>query len=121
MMSYFKFLSHGNFSFCPPGIRQPFCHNLVESMFMGAIPVLKYSHLLHPKLQDGVNCLTYKDKTTLTRTIDKAISMSEAQVMEMKMNVYNYYNEHLEPKAIVKNFEDAIDNNIDTVYISAGT
>lgn len=74
-----------------PGVDMPACHNLVESLAMGAIPILQYSQYMTPSLQHGVNCLSFHDEESLRRVVDEALHMSPQRIRELRRNARKHY------------------------------
>ncbi|MFB9077326.1 ATPase [Flavobacterium procerum] len=48
------YLSATDFIFCAPGMTMPMCHNVLEAMPVGVIPILNYPNWLNPSLQNGL-------------------------------------------------------------------
>lgn len=92
-------LGDADFFLCGPGI-MPFCHNTIEAMAMGCIPILQYHQLFVPKLEDGVNCITFKNADDLVNKIEGILKKTENEIREMRENVRNYYDEYLCPESI---------------------
>lgn len=92
-------LGDADFFLCGPGI-MPFCHNAIEAMAMGCIPVLQYHQLFIPNLENGVNCITFRNADDLVSKVALILKMSETEIREMRNNVRNYYEEYLHPKTI---------------------
>lgn len=97
-------LCNFNFYLAMPGIEVPESHNLIEAMKNGCIPVIheEYSRLMSPPLIDRVNAIIYKELSQLNNTIQKAFNMREEEISLMSKNVMAYYDQYLDPKAIVK-------------------
>lgn len=110
---WLKILGNTNFFLACPGIVIPQSHNCIEAMAMGAIPVLSYSHLFHPNLEDGVNCLSYSTLDELTTKIEFALKMSEDSIEKMRENVLDYYLSNL---SFNINIESLTDINIREVF-----
>ncbi|MGX7668116.1 ATPase [Flavobacterium pedocola] len=85
------YLSASNFLFCAPGMTMPMCHNVVEAMSVGVIPIINYENWLNPSLEDKVNCLVYHDQKDIANVIDLALSMSEAEILHLRKNVVLYF------------------------------
>jgi hypothetical protein len=85
------YLTAADFIFCAPGMTMPMCHNVLEAMSVGVIPILNYPHWLNPSLQDEFNCLVYQSISDIELIIDKALSLSQELKNEMAKNVINYY------------------------------
>ena len=54
-------LAKADFFLACPGVLMPLCHNVIESLVAGAIPILQYGSYLSPRLEDGINCLAFRD------------------------------------------------------------
>lgn len=90
------YLSAADFIFCAPGMTMPMCHNVLEAMSVGVIPILNYPHWLNPSLQNDFNCLVYNTITDVGHIIDKALSLSEKEKNEMAKNALEYYKKYYE-------------------------
>ncbi len=90
-------LCKSDFFLCLSGTDFPMCHNLIESMAVGTIPIMSYPEWMEPQLEHGKNALLYHDAEGLVRQLDEAMNMSEARIAEMRKNVIAYYEEHLTP------------------------
>ncbi|MBK1853951.1 glycosyltransferase family 1 protein [Verrucomicrobiaceae bacterium 5K15] len=88
-------LSRADFFLCCPGVAMPLCHNLIESLACGTIPIIEYGHFLDPHLVHGENCLTFHDRASLKRALDLASVMPPAAVRIMRENALDYYHRHL--------------------------
>lgn len=75
----------------------PLCHNLIEALAAGAIPILQYPQYLGPALEDGVNCLTFNDEEELCSVINRALNMGEEELAVLRTNAVNYYSRYLQP------------------------
>jgi len=117
---YFRFYQSGYFSFCPPGIRQPFCHNLIESMYTGCIPILQYGKLMSPELINNFNSVSYNNADSFLRGIYSVLKMEKRLIDSMSDNVTKYYDNNLSPEAVVNNLENSILNGCKTIYMPAG-
>lgn len=95
-------LSKADFFLACPGVGMPLCHNLIESIAAGAVPILQYAAYLSPPLQDGVNCLTFSDAKGLRDVIRRALNMDPGEIRSMRRNVRAYYDEFLAPGRFTK-------------------
>lgn len=95
-------LSKGDFFLACPGVGMPLCHNLVEAMAAGAVPILQYSRYLSPALEDGVNCLTFHDAVSLREVTSRVLAMSRDEVLELRRGTNAYYEENLAPGRFAK-------------------
>ncbi|MCI9843899.1 glycosyltransferase [Flavobacterium pectinovorum] len=90
------YLSSADFIFCAPGMTMPMCHNVLEAMSVGVIPILNYPHWLNPSLENDLNCLVYRDLSEIAEIINKALSLSDDKKNEMAKNVMKYYQMYYE-------------------------
>jgi len=117
---YFTFFKESHFVFCPPGIRQPFCHNVIEAMYCKAIPLLEYGDRLSPKLIDEVNCIAYSNEQEFLTKVEKILRYPLNDINKMKSSVKEYYLHNLMPTSVIKNFESKISGGIKEIYIASG-
>lgn len=92
-----------NFDFflAAPGVIMPLCHNVIEALSVGCIPILQYAMLFEPELEHGVNCLSYRNEAELKIIIDQLPSMNEHDILGMRRNALHYYTTYLSPEAVV--------------------
>jgi len=62
---WFEYLSMSKFFLSPPGVVQPFCHNTVEAMAVGTVPLLQYPEVYIPSLCDRENCMVFRSLNEL--------------------------------------------------------
>ena len=99
---YFEALRECDFVLSPPGWCMPVSHNLVESMFCGAIPITNAGSFMAEPLTDGVNCLEFEDAVGLVSVIEWASAMDSGEVSRMQEAVQDYYERFLEPQALAE-------------------
>lgn len=102
---WLKFLSISDFFIALPGVEHPWCHNSIEAMAVGTIPILQYSNLFDPPLQPMVNCLYYSNVDELGKMIHLALNMEEAQINVMRENVITYFENYLSPATIINKLQ----------------
>lgn len=90
-------LAKSDFFLACPGVGMPLCHNLIEALAGGAIPILQYAAYLPTALESGKNCLSFQDATSLAAVIKSALAMDQDQIQELRANVRAYYLEFLAP------------------------
>lgn len=101
-----ELLSHSSFFLAPVGMGMPLCHNIIEAMWAGSIPILEYPEYFPKPLEHGKNCLVFKDRNDLLLKIQYALEMSESEVSAMRHNVLEYYEQNLSSQAVVRQLED---------------
>lgn len=97
------YLSSADFIFCAPGMTMPMCHNILEAMSVGVIPILNYSNWLNPSLKKDFNCLVYQNTSEIKLIIDKALSFSAEKKNEMAKNVIEYYKKYYDSYSFPEN------------------
>ena len=95
LKDWLKILSKSDFFIFPPGARMPWCHNSIEAMSVGTIPILEYGNLFHPALENMKNCITYANYEELKSAINTALTLDPAQIEVLRKNVLDYYNKYL--------------------------
>ena len=91
------------FFLCAPGVFMPLCHNLIEAMSVGAIPLIQrsYAELLEPPLEHGVNAMVFNGEDDLLPCVNEALHMDPIEITDMKQRVLDYYEQYLTPSAVV--------------------
>ncbi len=113
---YFKLLEKSHFFLSLSGSFMPLCHNIIEAMAAGCIPLLEYGSWFDPPLQNNVNCLTFHDQKSLLQQIQQILLMSNEDIQELRKNVLEYYNMYLSPKAVVHQMVSDVKN----IYLVSG-
>lgn len=90
-------LQQADFFLCAPGVEMPLCHNLIESMAAGTIPILQYSNYVSPVLENMKNCLTFDSEESLKVVVERALSMDEEEVLRLRKNARAYYDAYCKP------------------------
>lgn len=90
-------LAKADFFLACPGVGMPACHNLIEALAAGCVPILQYAAYLSPPLQDQVNCLTFSDGRSLGEVIARVLAMSQEQIRALRANVREHYGNFLAP------------------------
>ena len=111
-------LALADFYFACPGVEMPLCHNLIESLASGTIPILQYSQYLEPALEDGINCLVFHDSTSLISALQKALNMPKEEIKAMRFRTQEYYNKYLAPGSFAKKLLQRTEPNI-SLYLNA--
>ncbi len=92
---WLSLLSDCDFFICPPGIDMPLCHNAIEAMAVGSIPLINYPNWFSPNLRDFQNCIVFKDETELIEKIQMVLAMPQEQILAIRKNVIDYYERYL--------------------------
>lgn len=85
---------HAFFVGCP-GVCQPMCHNVIEAMSVGTIPILEYGDRFTPELSDGVHAICFQGPEGLVDAVRRIDRMTAFEIQHMRGQVSAYYEEHL--------------------------
>jgi hypothetical protein len=118
-VAFLETLSRCSFFLAAPGVAVPMCHNVVEAMSVGAVPILNYAEQFHPPLEHGVNCLAFASADELVRCVRMALSMDDGEIAALRRGAATYYNTLLQPEAVVNAILRG-KNGITTVFLNAG-
>lgn len=88
-------LASARFFLCCPGGRQPLCHNLIEAMSVGTIPIIEYGDRITPALVDGQQAICFRGRDGIGAAIERIDSMSEEEVRGLSRRVASFYDRHL--------------------------
>jgi hypothetical protein len=90
-------LAKADFFLACPGVGMPLCHNLIEALAAGCVPILQYAAYLSPRLENRVNCLAFDDAGSLREIIAAVLAMSQEEIRALRTNVRAHYQEFLAP------------------------
>ena len=111
-------LSTCRFFLACPGMTMPMCHNIIEAMSVGAIPITQYAEEFYPPLINGENCLTFENEVDAQEKILYALTLSDEVVATMSKLVIDYYEQHLSPASFVQKIEnDKSTENVITMNV----
>ncbi len=117
----FYFYSKSNFVLCPPGVEIPHCHNVIEAMSVGAIPVLNYAEFFPPPLEHMKNCVSFKTKEELVLRIHEIRRLSQFKIDGLHKNVINYYEQYLTPERFAERIINSHENELIVFANDEGT
>ena len=99
-------IAKSQFFMCFSGTTRPVCHNAVEAMSVGTIPIISYQDWFFPALEHMKNAIVYSGKEDLIQKIRQVMEMPEAQVQEISKKVMDYYDQFLTHVNVQKRFEN---------------
>lgn len=85
-----------------PGTQMPMCHNLIEALAVGTIPILEYEKYTVPALEEGVNCLTFRGADEAVSVLRRALGMSLAEKNRLRRGAHEFYLRHHAPGRMVE-------------------
>jgi Exostosin family len=100
-------LATSDFFLCPPGFVMPMCHNTVEAMAVGAIPIINYPEWFDPHLEHRKNCIVFDDKVDLLDKLNEVLQMDGNEIARMRREVADYYDNRLAPESFVRRIESS--------------
>lgn len=110
-------LSRADFFISPPGYVMPMCHNIIEAMALGTIPITNYPEWFDPSLTHMKNCIIFDDRKDLIDKLKMALAMKTEKIVEMRAAAEHYYDTYLKPDRIVGRIESSKKNkNIVLTY-----
>lgn len=107
-------IATSRFFLCCPGAGQPTCHNLVEAMSVGTIPLLEYGDRMTPTLIDGENAVCFRGIRGLADAIDRIHGFTETEITAMSQRASEYFDRHLRGDRFLSSIRD------ETIDLSAG-
>ncbi|PSN20053.1 hypothetical protein C7271_04140 [filamentous cyanobacterium CCP5] len=88
-------LAKSDFFLCAPGAYMPLCHNAVEAMSVGTIPLINYPDWFCPSLKDLHNCIRFESEADLIDRVEFILNMPRPQIAELRQNVLDYFETHM--------------------------
>ena len=107
-------IASSRFFLCCPGAGQPTCHNLVEAMSVGTIPLLEYGDRMTPKLVDGENAVCFRGICGLADAIERIRRFTNTEIAAMSVRAYEYFDRYLRGDHFLASLRD------ETIDLSAG-
>ena len=89
---WLEHLSTFRYIFCAPGMTMPLCHNILEAMRVGVVPITNYANWLNPSLEDGVNCFVYNKIEDIASVVKNALELSKQDYLVLRSNAIDYFN-----------------------------
>lgn len=109
-------LSSFRFFIATPGMIMPQCHNLIEAISLGVIPILQSPATYLDHLTDGVDCIGFRELHELPDKISQAMMMTNEELEKMSANVRAYYEKYLSPVSLKQQIESSACSNIELLY-----
>jgi glycosyltransferase involved in cell wall biosynthesis len=100
-------ISRSDFFLCFSGTDFPMCHNAIEAMAVGTIPIIGYHDWFTPALEHKKNAIVFSGTADLVQKVNEVLNMSPDEIREMRQNVIKYYEEHLSQPGFIRKFEAA--------------
>ena len=104
-MTYMESIARSEFFLCLSGTDLPMCHNTIEAMALGTIPIISYPDWFFPHLEHMKNAIIYSGKEDLAQKIKDVLVLPEEKVKEMSRNVADYYDHYLRPQRVLRDLQ----------------
>lgn len=92
---YAYYLSRFTFMVCAPGVSMPLCHNLIEAIEAGCIPIFSYPHWMPAGLVHEKNCFVYSNEAELRSILNSLQSIKSERISYMQQNLCSYRDKKL--------------------------
>lgn len=103
---WLEIVARSDFFLCLSGTDYPMCHNTIEAMALGVIPILGYPDWFLPPLTHMKNAIVYSGQEDLANKIKEVLSMPEDKIKELRSNVMDYYDQFMTPRRSLKDLEN---------------
>lgn len=113
---WLEIVASSDFFVCLSGTDLPMCHNAIEAMAVGTIPIISYYDWFYPPLEHKKNAIIYKDKEDLIRKVNEVFDMEENEIRRIRENVLKYYENYLTPERFVKDLKES-GNDLVTIML----
>lgn len=113
-------LARSDFFLSPPGIVMPMCHNIIEAMAVGSIPITNYPEWFDPDLEHMKNCIAFEDQDDLISKLNLALKMDREKIAEMRENTLGYYQSYLRSVTFLKRIESSDKKKTIVLLITEG-
>lgn len=105
-------IAMADFFLSPPGIVMPMCHNIIEAMAAGTIPITNYPEWLDPHLRHMENCIVFDDRDDLIAKLKMVLEMAPEEIARLRSNVIDYYNMYMRPDTFIRRVEASADREV---------
>jgi hypothetical protein len=113
-------LSQADFFLAPPGYVMPMCHNIVEAMAAGSVPITNYPEWFTPSLTHMQTCVAFDDAADLVAQLTGVLAMSSSEVDALRANVTAYYDDHLRTEHLIGRIEARPQHELTLLMITDG-
>jgi hypothetical protein len=105
-------LAMADFFLSPPGIVMPMCHNIIEAMAVGTIPITNYPEWLDPHLKHMENCIVFDNRDDLIAKMKQVLEMAPEEIARLRSNVIDYYHTYMRPDTFIRRVESSADREV---------
>jgi hypothetical protein len=113
---YFDILLNSNFYIYMCGFIQPFCHNQIESMMAGCVPITQFASFFVPPFQHEINGLLFNTMDELLEILLTIVSEKyKDRILYMRENILYYFERYYSLQSF-KNKLSSLQNNSKNDY-----
>jgi hypothetical protein len=105
-------IAMADFFLSPPGIVMPMCHNIIEAMAVGTIPITNYPEWLDPHLEHMENCIVFDERDDLIAQLKLVLDMTQEEIVRLRSNVLDYYDTYMRPDKFIRRVEASADREV---------
>lgn len=102
---WLEVLAHAAVFVAAPGVSYPMCHNIIEALAVGTVPLTEYPEQFDPPLVHGENCLVYVGEEQLATRVREIMKSSPEDLAAISEGATRYYDRYLSPQAFLRRFE----------------
>lgn len=99
---WLEVLQCADFLLACPGNTFPLCHNLIEGMSVGTVPLLEHPEYLDPPLEDGVNCIAFSGRDGLLAAFARVFGLGAPEILRLRQGALAYHEEHHAPGVLAR-------------------
>lgn len=113
---WLEVLSRSVFFLGLPGVHIPMCHNLIEAMSVGSIPILEYADQFNPALKHMENAIIFKGIEDFIDKLEMILALDDETVNKMRINVLKYYDSYIDPAKTLERIIKSEQNDLNVYY-----
>lgn len=102
---WFNVVAKSDFFLCLSGTDLPMCHNAVESLAVGTIPIIGYPDWFFPPLEHRKNAIVYSGKEDLINKVREVLAMTPQEIGTMRKNAVEYFDQYLSNVRFIERYE----------------
>jgi hypothetical protein len=102
---WLEVLAHASVFVAAPGVSYPMCHNIIEAMAVGTVPLTEYPEQFDPPLSHGENSLLYSGEDELVSRVREIVGATPEWLAALSRGAAEYYDRHLSPQGFINRIE----------------
>jgi hypothetical protein len=111
--AWFDILLETDFFIHMCGFIQPYCHNQIESMLAGCVPVTQFNRFFVPRFEQEKDALLFETKEELRKELEKIVSGAyEGIIRSMRRNILSYYRDYYSGQSFKEKISSLLENGV---------